>query len=91
MRSHAQGVKLILTVDNGISSAAEVDYASSLGIDTVITDHHRPKGELPKAVAVVDAWREDCTCPFRDYSGAGVAFKLLSALEGPELGLGSTF
>ncbi len=83
---HAQGVKLILTVDNGISCAAEVDYAAGLGIDTVITDHHRPKGVLPKAVAVVDAWREDCTCPFRDYSGAGVAFKLISALEGPETG-----
>ena len=83
---NAQGVKLILTVDNGISCAAEVDYASSLGMDTVITDHHRQKGDLPKAVAVVDAWRDDCTCPFRDYSGAGIAFKLLSALEGPELG-----
>lgn len=82
----AQDVRLILTVDNGISSVAEVDYASSLGIDTVITDHHRPRAELPKAVAVVDAWREDCTCPFREYSGAGVAFKLLTALEGPELG-----
>lgn len=87
----SQGVKLILTVDNGISCAAEVEYASNLGIDTVITDHHRPKGELPKAVAVVDAWREDCVCPFRDYSGAGVAFKFLSALEGPELGLSTLF
>jgi single-stranded-DNA-specific exonuclease len=83
---HDEGVTLILTVDNGISSVAEVDYAASLGIDTVITDHHRPKSELPKAVAVVDPWREDCACPYRDYSGAGVAFKLLMALEGPELG-----
>ena len=81
-----QGVKLIITVDNGISSAAEVEYAAGFGIDTVVTDHHRPKGELPKAVAVVDAWREDCDCPYRDFSGAGVVFKLLSALEGPELG-----
>ena len=81
-----QGVKLILTVDNGISCTEEIDYANSLGIDTVVTDHHRQKGELPKAAAVVDAWREDCACPFRDYSGAGVAFKLISALEGPELG-----
>lgn len=83
---HDEDVSLILTVDNGISSVAEVEYAASLGIDTVVTDHHRPKSELPKAVAVVDAWREDCTCPYREYSGAGVAFKLLMALEGPELG-----
>lgn len=86
---HGQGVKLILTVDNGISSAAEIAYAAELGIDTVVTDHHRQKGELPKAVAVVDAWREDCNCPYRDFSGAGIAFKLLSAMEGPELGPGA--
>lgn len=83
---HAQGVTLILTVDTGISALEEIDYAKSLGIDTVVTDHHRPRSELPKAAAVVDAWREGCACPFRDYSGAGVAFKLLSALEGPEAG-----
>ncbi len=81
---HSQGVKLILTVDNGISSAEEVDYAKKLGIDTIITDHHQPGDTLPKAVAVVDAWRKDCSCPYRSYSGAGVAFKLLTALEGPE-------
>lgn len=83
---HADGVTLILTVDNGISSLAEVDYAAGLGIDTVITDHHRPKEKLPQAVAVVDAWREDCKSPYRDFSGAGVAFKLLTALEGTEIG-----
>ena len=83
----AQGVKLIVTVDNGILSVSEIDYAGSLGIDTVITDHHRPRNVLPKAIAVVDAWREDSKCPFREYSGAGVAFKLLSALEGPEAGV----
>lgn len=84
-----QGVKLIVTVDNGISAAEEIDYANSLGIDTVVTDHHRPRSGLPKAAAVVDAWREDNQCPFRDYSGAGVAFKLLEALEGPEAGEGA--
>lgn len=84
---HAQDVQLILTVDNGISSIPEVDYANSLGMDTVITDHHRPGAELPKAAAVVDAWRKDSACPYRDYSGAGVVFKLLTALEGPELGV----
>ena len=83
----AQGVKLILTVDNGISALEEIAYAGSLGIDTVVTDHHRPRAELPKAAAVVDVWREDFRCPFREYSGAGVAFKLISALEGPETGM----
>lgn len=84
---HSQGVQLIVTVDNGISSIDEVDYANALGIETVITDHHRPRDVLPKAVAAVDAWREDSKCPFREYSGAGVVFKLLSALEGPECGV----
>lgn len=82
-----QGVQLIITVDNGISSVEEVSYANSLGIDTVITDHHRPREVLPEAAAVVDAWREDSECPYREYSGAGVAFKVLTALEGPELGV----
>lgn len=83
---HEQGVNLIVTVDNGISSVDEVKYASQLGMDTVVTDHHRPRDVLPEAVAVVDAWRKDCTAPYREYSGAGVAFKLLSALEGAESG-----
>lgn len=83
---HGQDVQLIITVDNGISSIEEVDYASSLEMDTVITDHHRPREVLPRAAAVVDAWREDSKCPFREYSGAGVAFKVLTALEGPECG-----
>ena len=84
---NAQGVRLIVTVDNGISSVKEVGYASGLGIDTVVTDHHRPGPELPPACAVVDAWRGDCHAPFRDFSGAGLAFKLIAALEGPDGGI----
>ncbi len=76
-----QGVKLIVTVDNGISSHKEVELASQLGMDTVITDHHRPQSVLPPALAVVDAWRADNRCPFRDFSGVGVAFQLMMALE----------
>lgn len=83
---NGQGVRLIVTVDNGISSAEEVRHAADLGIDTVVTDHHRPGPVLPPACAVVDAWRDGCRCLFRDFSGAGVAFKLISALEGPEGG-----
>lgn len=83
----AQDVRLIVTVDNGISSAEEVEYAGSLGIDTVVTDHHRPREVLPPACAVVDAWRKDSRCPYRDFSGAGAAFKLVMALEGPDGGV----
>lgn len=79
---HSQGVTLIITVDNGISAREEIDYANSLGIDTVITDHHMPSGAIPKAVAVVNAHQKDDKSPFKDFSGVGVAFKLVMAIEG---------
>lgn len=79
---HSLGVTLIITVDNGISAREEIDYANSLGIDTVITDHHMPSGEIPKAVAVVNAHQKDDKSPFKDFSGVGVAFKLVMAIEG---------
>ena len=77
-------VSLIVTVDNGISCFKEVEYAASLGIDTVITDHHQPMESLPAAVAVVDPHRLDCQSVYKDFSGVGVAFKLIMALEGPD-------
>lgn len=76
-----QGVSLIVTVDNGISSVQEVARANELGIDVVVTDHHRPQEILPDAVAVVDAYRPDDTSPYKHFSGVGIAFKLLMALE----------
>ena len=76
-----QGVSLIVTVDNGISSVQEVARANELGIDVVVTDHHRPQEILPDAVAVVDAYRSDDTSPYKHFSGVGIAFKLLMALE----------
>lgn len=79
---HSQGVTLIITVDNGISAREEIDYANSLGIDTVITDHHVPSGAIPNAVAVVNAHQKDDKSPFKDFSGVGVAFKLVMAIEG---------
>lgn len=79
---HSQGVTLIITVDNGISAREEIDYTNSLGIDTVITDHHVPSGAIPKAVAVVNAHQKDDKSPFKDFSGVGVAFKLVMAIEG---------
>ncbi len=76
-----QGVKLIVTVDNGISAIKEIEYANSLGIDTVVTDHHQVGGVLPPAVAVIDPHREDCNLHFKDWAGVGVAFKVVCALE----------
>ncbi len=77
-----KGVKLIITVDNGIAARDEIAYAKSIGIDTVVTDHHMPNGDLPNAYAVVDLHRADCKCKFKSLSGVGVAFKVIMALEG---------
>ncbi|MBQ8647377.1 MAG: DHH family phosphoesterase, partial [Oscillospiraceae bacterium] len=77
-----KGYKLIITVDNGISAAAEAELAAELGMDVVITDHHLPPEQLPRAVAVVDPMRVDDTSPYKGFSGAGVAFKLCAALDG---------
>ncbi len=79
-----RGTGLIITVDNGISALEEIDYANSLGIDVVVTDHHRVGEELPDAVAVVDPHRNDSDCGFSEWAGVGVAFKLISAVEGNE-------
>lgn len=76
-----QGVKLIVTVDNGIAAKDEVAYAAEKGIDVIVTDHHECQGELPKAVAVVDAKRDDSQYPFSELCGAGIAFKCVQALE----------
>ncbi|MEE0060581.1 MAG: single-stranded-DNA-specific exonuclease RecJ, partial [Acutalibacteraceae bacterium] len=77
--------KLIITVDNGVSAVNEIAYASSLGIDTVVTDHHTPPEVLPNAVAVVNPHRADCPSEFKLLSGVGVAFKLIMALEDENL------
>ena len=76
------GVSLIITVDNGISSYNEVEYAKTLGIDVVVTDHHLPPEQLPDAVAVVDPLREDDTSTFKEFAGVGIALKLAAAIDG---------
>jgi len=73
---------LIITVDTGITAVEETEYANSLGIDMVITDHHSCREILPDACAVVDPHRTDCEYPFKHLAGVGVVYKLLSALEG---------
>ena len=79
-RATEVGASLILTADCGVTAAAAVSKATSVGIDVVITDHHRPAGEIPRAIAVVDPMLPSSRYPFRDLAGVGVAFKLLSAL-----------
>ncbi len=79
-----RGTELIVTVDNGISAIEEVNHAAALGIDVVVTDHHRAGEVLPNAVAVVDPHREDTYCEFTEWAGVGVAFKLVCALDGSE-------
>ena len=79
-----QGVRLLVTVDCGITGVEEVDYANSLGLDVVITDHHECREVLPRAVAVVDPHRADCGYPFKHLAGCGVALKLVLALGGPD-------
>lgn len=74
------GASLILTADCGVQAHEAVNRAKELGIDVIITDHHRPGAALPNAVAVVDPYREDSQVPFRELCGAGVAFKVLDAL-----------
>ena len=81
---HSEGVKLIITVDCGITAVSEAELCRELGIDLVITDHHECKDVLPQAVAVVDPHRPDGGYPHKNLSGVGVAFKLAAALCGDQ-------
>ncbi|MEQ8243643.1 single-stranded-DNA-specific exonuclease RecJ [Fulvivirga sp.] len=74
------GYSLIVALDCGIKSNQLVDYATDLGIDFIICDHHRPGDSIPNAVAVLDPKREDCTYPFKELPGCGIGFKLIQAI-----------
>jgi single-stranded-DNA-specific exonuclease len=79
-RLHADGVRLLISVDCGIRSAEAARRARELGLDLVVTDHHEPEAELPPALAVINPKREDCGYPDKHLAGAGVALKLVQAL-----------
>ena len=80
-RLYNKGVNLIVTVDNGINALEEIEFANSLGMSVVVTDHHLPSGSIPSAAAVIDAHRADCPSEYKDMCGTAVAYKLICALE----------
>jgi len=81
-RLHAQGVRLIVSVDCGIRAGEAAQRARDLGVDLIITDHHEPEGTLPSALAVINPKRPDCTYPDKYLAGVGVALKVVQALCG---------
>ena len=78
---HEQNYTLMITVDCGISANEEIEYATELGIEVIVTDHHEPGEEIPRCVAVVDAKRKDNKYPFNQLAGVGVVFKLIQAIS----------
>ena len=81
------GSGLIITVDTGITAVDEVEYAKTLGIDFVITDHHECRAALPDACAVINPHRPDCEYPFKELAGVGVVFKFVCAYEEKVMGV----
>jgi single-stranded-DNA-specific exonuclease len=75
------GHRLIIALDCGIKAVDKVEYARSKGLEFIICDHHTPGDEIPKAVAVLDAKRKDCSYPYDELSGCGVGFKLIQAFQ----------
>jgi len=75
-----RGIRLIISVDNGIRAVAAIARANELGVDVIVTDHHLPEAELPPALAVINPNRTDCSYPNPNLCGAGVAFKLAHAI-----------
>ena len=86
--AHETGVKLVIALDCGIKAMEQVAYATSLGIDFIIGDHHLPDGEnIPAAVAVLDPKRVDCPYPYKERSGCGIGFKIVEAHQEQRVGV----
>ncbi len=85
-QAHKNGYSLIITVDNGIAAFAPAELAQKLGIDLIITDHHRAHDHVPPALAIINPNQHDCPYPFKSLAGVGVAFKLVSKIY-EELGI----
>lgn len=79
---HEEGVRVLLTVDNGVSAHEEIEIASSLGMKVIVTDHHKIPEKLPKKALIIDPWREKWEEKYKNLAGVGVAYKLLEAMEG---------
>ena len=79
-RLHADGVRLVISVDCGIRAADAARHAASLGLELIITDHHEPDATLPPALAVINPKRDDCRYPDKNLAGVGVALKVVQAL-----------
>ncbi len=75
-----QGISLLITLDCGIKSVARIAYAAGKGIDVIVCDHHTPDDQLPDAVAILNPKQKDCTYPFKELSGCGIGYKLISAI-----------
>ena len=80
------GSTLVITVDTGTTAVEEVEYAKSIGVNFIITDHHECRSDLPEALAVINPHRPDCEYPFKELAGVGVVFKLICAYEERVLG-----
>lgn len=79
-KAHLNGYQLIITVDNGITAIEAANKAHDLGVDLIITDHHRPQEELPKALAIINPNQTACAYPFKDLAGVGVIFKVIALI-----------
>ncbi|MCZ2074519.1 MAG: single-stranded-DNA-specific exonuclease RecJ [Bryobacterales bacterium] len=79
-RAASEGIRLIVSVDTGIRAEDVVARAEALGVDVIVTDHHLPEAELPRALAILNPNRRDCSYPEKNLCGAGVAFKLVQGL-----------
>jgi len=78
--AHDNGYTLLITLDCGIKSTELIKYAQSLGIDVIVCDHHLPDTQLPPAIAILNPKQADCKYPYKELSGCGIGFKLISAL-----------